>query len=210
MKKVYVMFSILLCMSVLFSACMQNEPAPSTHLEATDPTTVDSTNAPVFPTESPTRPTIATPTNPPTEPPVTLPTQPTDPETGLPVYVPGSIQLMDRKSDMFDFERKYRQTYYTISGSFIDLLSDEEKVDFYAWIGEDSKENNYGEYREEMMLVSFVKRYNISREEFDRAVERDISLTSPESLKMETREPPNADIIYTFDNEIINEYYRYE
>ena len=201
-KSVLTLICCACLLASLLSACLQDETAPSIHLSDTNPTTVDPTNSPLLPTENP--------TDPPTNPQATLPTQPTDPETGLPVYVAGSIQLMDRNADIFDFERKYRQTYYTISGAFIELLDEEERSDFYAWFGELSKENNYGEFQEEMSLVSFVKRYNISRDEFDKAVERGISFTSPESLRMESCEPPNADIIYTFNNEIINEYYRYE
>lgn len=208
MKKVYVMFSILLCMSVLFSACMQNEPAPSTHLEATDPTTVDSTNAPVFPTESPTRPTIATPTNPPTEPPVTLPTQPTDPETGLPVYVPGSLGLLDREIYEAPRNRQYRYIYYNMWNDFMNLAMEDETRDFYEWTSIYSEECKDG--YDEMILVSYIRYFNIPREEFDKAVEKYIANHTVAQMMTEMYEVPNADIIYTFDNEIINEYYRYE
>ena len=73
-----------------------------------------------------------------------------------------------------------------------------------------AKENNYGEFRDEMFLVSIIKRYNIPREDFDRALEKYLSMRTPHELKTEFWEAPNGDIIYTFDNEIINEYYRYE
>lgn len=206
MKKVYVMFSILLCMSVLFSACMQNEPAPSTHLEATDPTTVDSTNAPVFPTESPTRPTIATPTNPPTEPPVTLPTQPTDPETGLPVYVPGSLELMNREIQEAPYNRQFRFIYYNMWGEFMALGCEYGDFDEWFTFRQEQIANGY----RDMILVSMVRYFNIPREEFDKAVEKYIANHSLAEMRSEYYEVPNADIIYTFDDEIINEYYRYE
>ena len=72
------------------------------------------------------------------------------------------------------------------------------------------KSTNYGEHFDEMYLVSFIKHFNIPREEFDKAVKEYISHRTTEELKKEFWEAPNADIIYTFDNEIINEYYRYE
>jgi hypothetical protein len=79
----------------------------------------------------------------------------------------------------------------------------------HHWLEEESQKTNYGELMDEMLLVSFVKRYNITREEFDAATAK-----FAENVKNDTHteecEVPNGDILYTFDNEIINHYYRYE
>jgi hypothetical protein len=135
MKKVYVMFSILLCMSVLFSACVQDEPDPSVHLGDTDPTTIDPINPTTLPTENPTELPTENPTDPPTEPPTSppkiLPTQPTDPETGLPVYVPGSLELMNREIQEAPYNRQFRFIYYNMWGEFMALGC--EYGDFDEW-----------------------------------------------------------------------------
>ena len=140
----------------------------------------------------------------------TQPTQPTQPSApALPEYQPGSIQLEPRESDDYHFLRKYRVAYYRIWGEYMDLLDDEQREDLYDWLEEDSKNTNYGEFREEMLLVSFVKRYNITREDFDAATAK-FTENSKDYINAEEYEVPNGDIIYTFDNEIINYYYRYE
>src|SRR5690554_3470176 len=127
----------------------------------------------------------------------------------LPVYQPESIILEDRNNDEYNFERKYSKAYYKMEAEFWGLLDEEELEDFYECAEDSSEETNYGEHRDEMLLVSFVKRYNITREEFDSVVEKLIE-EGGDSEVHEEYEVPNADIIYTFDNEIINEYYRYE
>ena len=194
MKKLTLLLAMLLLISILFSACLADEPDPSVQLNGTNPPETQETELPSQGIES---------TEPPTQ------SQPTDPKTGLPVHVPGSIELQDL-SDKFPFERKYRACYYLFHGAFQGLLNEEQLADFHAWRNEVKEEINYGEFIEEMLLVSVIKRYDISREDFDRALEEYISLTGPYALKYEWSEPPNGDIIYTFDNEIINEYYRYE
>ena len=150
--------------------------------------------------EATTVPTIVSPTSPDA-------THPEIPE--LPEYLPGSIELEDQSNDDYDFQRKYRIAYYRIWGEYMDLLDDEKKSDLYDWLEEESQKTNYGELMDEMLLVSFVKRYNITREEFDAATAK-----FAENVKNDTHteecEVPNGDIIYTFDNEIINHYYRYE
>ena len=133
-------------------------------------------------------------------------------ESGLPEYQPGSIKLQDQESDDYSFERSYRITYYRIWGEFGNLLDEKQLEDFFAWSEQESVRTNYGRDRDEMFLVSFVKRYNIPREAFDEAVDKFIARNREWGCDMteEEYEVPNADIIYTFDNEIINYYYRYE
>ena len=64
-----------------------------------------------------------------------------------------------------------------------------------------------------MYTVSFVKYFEISREDFERCCEQKrkrLEYLRDElghDINIEGAEIPNADIIYTFDNEIINNYY---
>ena len=107
----------------------------------------------------------------------------------------------------YAYEKHYREAYYYIGGSFSDL------VDVYAfeqWA--DAYWNSHSDYvePEEMFLVAFIKHFNIPREQFEIALEKFVHNRIAHGLDLtdETNEPPNPDIIYTFDNEIINEYYR--
>lgn len=128
----------------------------------------------------------------------------------LPEYKPGSVKLEPQDQDEFSFERKYRLAYYRIWGYFTACLTEEETADYMQWVDEYNKSTNYGETQEEMLLVTYIKRYNISRAEFDAAVEKMQAEMPPEDgVIYEESEIPNGDIIYTFDNEVINRYYRY-
>ncbi len=132
-------------------------------------------------------------------------------ESSLPVYQPGSIELVSQENDYYNFERKYRHIYYTIYGAFDSLLTEEELKDYDEWFDKKAKEEGYGEFQEEMFLVSRIKRHNSAQEECDLWVEELKKSNESWRLDMthEENELPNADIIYTFDNDIINEYYRY-
>lgn len=137
---------------------------------------------------------------------------PTIAPSSLPQYQPGTILLEDQNYDDYDFERKYRITYYRIWGEFLNLITEEQVQDFYVWADETHKQTGYGATQNTMFLADFVKRYHISRTDFDQAV-KEFSINSKLNqydIIPEEYEPPNADIIYTFDDEIINEYYRYE
>ena len=128
----------------------------------------------------------------------------------LPEYKPGSVKLEPQDQDEFSFERKYRLAYYRIWGYFTACLTEEETADYMQWVDEYNKSTNYGETQEEMLLVTYIKRYNISRAEFDAVVEKMQAEMPPEDgVIYEESEIPNGDIIYTFDNEVINRYYRY-
>ncbi len=115
---------------------------------------------------------------------------------------------------------KYRCVYYSISYPFVQLVGEDR---YYDWW--------YSEYdvipqneRNEMAMVAFVKAFNISREQFDKAnakhIQTDLEsgrdiIENPSEYEpgydraKEVFEVYNADIIYTFDNEIINSYYLY-
>jgi len=131
----------------------------------------------------------------------------------LPKYVPGSIKLRDIENVqadlMLSFVPTRRSVYYTISGFFIDLI---EINTFNEWANKNLFKE-IGKEPQEMSIVSFVKHFNISKEVFEETIEEmrePYNALAKELSDEETYELPNADIIYTFDNDIINEYYRRE
>ncbi len=109
--------------------------------------------------------------------------------------------------------QKYRSIYYSIPSPFWDIVD------------ENSRQDIYGEYWEQpysqintMRMKIFVEEYNVPREKFDaanaewaRIVKERLYGTpviNPQDFaNQEFNEVYNADIIYTFDDEIINEYY---
>ncbi|MCI9448901.1 MAG: hypothetical protein HFE30_01440 [Clostridiales bacterium] len=114
----------------------------------------------------------------------------------------------------FDFSPKYRYTYYDWGLSvFSDFDVDNDEMN--KWLDEavfpSSKETGHSEAEPpEMYIVSFIKYFHISKEEFERVcAERRAFMEQMPSYDVngEDYELPNPDIIYTFDNDIINEYY---
>lgn len=110
-------------------------------------------------------------------------------------------------------QEKYRQCYYNISYQ-LSLLVDEDE--FRAWQKEvcDKDRNDVTE----MFAKSFVQHFDISREDFDKAnLELAKGLYDPDSpgvsmnpkdyANQEMYEIYNSDIIYSFDDEKINNYY---
>ena len=133
----------------------------------------------------------------------------------LPTYTSGTITLQPREdSEQFDFLRSHRLCYYSVSGVFFDLVEDDSVVT--AFLGTKVGDNTHE--LDEMLLVSFIKHFNITREQFDQTIEKKKQLDKQIATltgnivdySHESTELPNGDIIYTFDNEIINKYYRYE
>jgi hypothetical protein len=124
----------------------------------------------------------------------------------LPTYVSGSIKLAPDvviEAD-FEFTPTKRRLYYNIPGPFISLAQEGTLDELF--------EKNKDIYSEpqEMALATLVKYCNISRQDFNKAVDEYIKMCASAGFDMveEQFEIPNADIIYVFDNEIINEYYR--
>ena len=109
---------------------------------------------------------------------------------------PNEIKLRDQ-SMYWEDDQKYRSVYYGFSGFIGDLGK-------FVPI--------HGDKKDEMELANFVKANNIKKEDFIAAVQKDYEflLLRGEDIYYEGNELPNADIIYTFDNEIINAYYRRE
>lgn len=108
---------------------------------------------------------------------------------------------------------KYRSIYCDIPRPFANLVDIYEYQTWYEnVIKDDPNETNV------MVMKLFIQEFNISREDFDRAnlewtkiiIEgfKGQPMMNPQDFaNQETDEVYNADIIYTFDDEIINEYY---
>jgi hypothetical protein len=135
-------------------------------------------------------------------------TTPTEKYTYPKEYLSGSIKLME--IDPYDSEMKltkYRFAYYSFPGCYMDLVGQKASDQWYnAEVYDEA-----GEVKE-MVILSFVKYFNISKEQFIKTTEeeRQLSLSLGQDLSDEQNELFNPDIIYTFDNDIINNYYRRE
>jgi hypothetical protein len=145
----------------------------------------------------------------------------------LPTYQPGAVKLRDaqwfRSEYDIDYEMKYRKCYYTIGGGIEDDI-------VYAGVATMDEVNQYIDqkiiwpnndgFADQMPLKQLVEHFNLPRDAFDRFVEGNLNLQeylveehpndSDYDMSSEEWEIPNPDIIYTFDDEIINNYYRRE
>ena len=109
--------------------------------------------------------------------------------------------------------RKYRNNYYSIPASFVNIVG---KKDFEEWENIYLAEN-YPDDSNEMVMLAYVKEFNISKEDFEKAnlkyayfideVYSHICLDPQDYADQEFQEIYNTEIIYTFDNDLINEYY---
>ncbi len=107
---------------------------------------------------------------------------------------------------------KYRQRFYDVAYNFTLLVDREEYLEWKAEMAECREE-----LKETMRMVKFIKHFNISKEDFEKAnleLAKEIvemgekpTMRSSDFENQQVYEIYNADIIYTFDNEIINEYY---
>ena len=144
----------------------------------------------------------------------------------LPVYVDGSIRLVGGDTPfgvtVFTADRKYRRVYYILPEDFhynlatyrgyYDVPGGYEAFlkDFQAF---EAAYPKYNFEADEMVLVSAIKWFNITREEMEYILTDDIEFRQSSLLDgwhdSEVCELPNLDILYTLDNDVINEYYRY-
>lgn len=64
----------------------------------------------------------------------------------------------------------------------------------------------------EMYFATLIKRYDVPKGKFEEAIQKAAKryVVEGHNLTQEAWELPNPDILYTFDNEIINAYYRRE
>ena len=134
--------------------------------------------------------------------------------TASSLTIPGreSIILMPDGyfESMYDlsFELTRRACYYMLPGWVEDLVDDPDAIEYVN----EMATTDYTNHLEEMMLKRYIIKYQIPKEAFVAALEKDIEISIKLGIDItnEEFEPPNPDIIYTFDDEIINEYYRRE
>jgi len=144
----------------------------------------------------------------------------------LPTLAPGEIKLLSEEQAKWeiwpvrmtdeipydDLTVDFRYCYYSSYGSFWTLAPDVDPEEYDEWLKtlpppEDFVPNGTAD---EMPLVTLVKHFRVPKHVFVAEVEKNRQIHStfdgydPSS---ETQELPNADIIYTFDNDIINAYY---
>ena len=109
--------------------------------------------------------------------------------------------------------RKYRTCYYSVAYPFAELVGIDK---YWDWSEEYNTENP--DNTNEMVIKKFVQYFNISRENFEKANLKhakiraegvgDFPVMNPKDYAdQEPDEIYNADIIYSFNDEIINEYY---
>lgn len=148
-------------------------------------------------------------------------------ETTLKPFIPLPNDSVGGGGDNYidPYTTKYRRIYYSsIRVCFAELVSDEE---YDEWIKQYHKKYPTGDglfeegekivEPERMKIVDFILYFNIPREEFEEANNTwchrmikwgDVPVMNPKDYKeQEEFEVYNVDIIYTFDDEIINEYY---
>ncbi len=102
---------------------------------------------------------------------------------------------------------KYRQCYYDVPYDFIVLVGEEKFDRWYDDIYEFNPDKS--------QFVSFIQYFNISKEVFEKTnlqmaksfAEFNPTMRPMDYENQQTYEIYNADIIYTFDDDIINEYY---
>ncbi len=131
---------------------------------------------------------------------------------------PNEIKLTTDKSQEQDSggaiieQQKYRVRYYNIPGPFADLVGREV---CYEWETEYVKTHDLYS-SDKMLILEFIKHFNISKENFEKANlelaknfgEHHKTMMNPlDHTNQEIYEVFNPDIIYTFDDKIINEYY---
>jgi hypothetical protein len=206
MKKVFVIALTLIMFALAFNACTSIDAFLNKESEATTSLlTENTTNKTTETTESETNEittlsiTATNTTNP-------TPTYPKE-------YIPGSIKLSPEETpnDMVPYKMSYRRCWYGISSNYMNLVEDsEEKETFFE--NAEKKGGVFYPYEEskKMPLVAFVKYFKIPKEYFIEATEeiKEARQKMEHDIMSEEYEIPNADIIYTFDDDIINNYYR--
>lgn len=109
------------------------------------------------------------------------------------------------------FLPKYRDIYYWEPSFLVDLVGREAAGKWHSEVIQPNIDNNTEP--EEMYIVSFIKYFEIPKDVFEkecedkRAYHQMLHDEYGVDITWEGYEIPNADILYTFDNEIINNYY---
>jgi len=126
----------------------------------------------------------------------------------LPEHLPGSITLNPfphQRRHWSEPPMRFRHVFYRVPYDIINLVDIDELDEWWPMSGYYTREDiNH--------LMRFVQHFNISRENFDAAIERmrEHSIRMGHDFTNEEWEIPNADIIFTFDNDIIRWFYRRE
>jgi len=139
--------------------------------------------------------------------------------TKVPVYVPGSIRLHPEEEIFGEltlniedpFPLEYRYCYYYSYSSYWTLVDDQDAYDEWAKSVPRTKDYYPNGPELEMPLVTLIKHFKIPKCVFVAEVKRLKKILSSFEWydpSDELQEFPNADIIYTFNNELINYYYR--
>ncbi|MCD7828084.1 MAG: hypothetical protein LUG85_06070 [Clostridiales bacterium] len=137
---------------------------------------------------------------------------------GLTEYTPEQhgVKLFNRRSpytdefQSFNYDRQYRLLYYSCSVMY-GILSEQERS---QWLEIYNENDMYSVEPQEPALITFIEYFDISQEEFDAEIERIKAEREMQGDSFdyytEAGELPDSDIIYTFDNDVIKEYCKYE
>jgi len=122
------------------------------------------------------------------------------------VYPPEEMRLLSPNIMGFQFTPSKRSVYYFLYAPE-SYVSAEVVSDYYTNLDEITIEPT------EMAMVTFIKAYNIPKKAMEEVVQSLIDSCLEEGFGgrdflNEAYEIPNLDIIYTFDNRIIDAYYR--
>jgi len=128
----------------------------------------------------------------------------------LPYHESGSINLRSpgHFEELFElpFTLQHRAIFYQIPPDISDLVADQGAV--RAWM--ETHMWGAGTQLYPMLLMRFVQHFNIPKADFVSAVEatRARIISAGFDIGDENYELPNADIIYTFNPELISHFYR--
>jgi len=109
----------------------------------------------------------------------------------------------------FPFLPSYRLLYYEMRGTFSDLVEDSI---FDEWLFNSDKFANNDAEPQKMLLLEFIQDFDIPREKIDKAIENVLEIVHSLmrdgiDIEFERYEIPNADVLYTFNSVLINDYY---
>ena len=125
-------------------------------------------------------------------------------ESDTTTYVSGSIELGG--TDLFSYEPKYRYCYYVLPSSIYELVN----VPNLDELIDDIMNGDINKVHDTMALKEVFIRFQIPKDRFVKSMEdmKNDYLESGYDISSEENEIPNANIIYTFDDKIISEYYQ--
>lgn len=102
---------------------------------------------------------------------------------------------------------QFRPIFYSLSAFYANLV---DREILHAW---EMARIESGEFHRECVAVSFIRDFNISREDFEQANERERVFLEERGLTPQMSanyEIYDVDLIFTFDNEKINEFFSWD